>query len=379
MKRILFVIDTLQVGGAEVSLLEILSRFTRYEPVMCHIYPGAELAPRYGAAGVKVIGLNLPGHYNFSAGARALEKVIQDYSPAIVHSTLFRADIITRLCRKPKGVPLVSSFVNNSYHRDRYAKMGMVGKLKLRGVQLMDAISARRVDFFVSNSEEIKERSASDLWLNRKKIQVIYRGRRIENFQGISVKQVAKLKESLGVKDRRIVLNVSRLLDRKGQLDLVRAFAQVKKMVPDVHLLIAGEGSFRMVLEKEMDQLNIRGSISLLGNRSDVPELLGIADMFVFPSYYEGLPGALVEAMMAKVPIVASNIPENFECVGSDGALLFKRGDLDELVRQMNLCLNDSNGNQRRIETSFQASVSKFEISNVVAQYERMYDELLRQ
>ena len=95
MSTILFVIDTLETGGAEKSILDVASRFKRYTPVVCHIYRGDGLKPDYERAGIRVIALDVAGHYNFNTAVMRLHKVVQSVRPAIIHSTLFN-----RLCNQ---------------------------------------------------------------------------------------------------------------------------------------------------------------------------------------------------------------------------------------------------------------------------------------
>lgn len=373
MKKVLFVIDTLEVGGAEQSILEIASRFKQYIPLVCHLYPGDALRPQYEQRGIRVIPANTPGQYNFKEAFKRLSAVVKAEKPDIIHSTLFRSDWVSRKVSGAFNIPLINSFVNDSYSADRYRKLSWKGRLKLKVVEYMDRFTSGSVSHFISNSEAIKRSNARKLHIPEEKITVIYRGR---DYRKFNASPTSYLHRELNLQPgARIILNVSRLLERKGQRDLFLAFKPVADEFDDVILVIVGEGPYRETLQATIQELSLQGRVFLLGTRNDVPSLLAESKWFVFPSHFEGLPGALIEAMMAKKNIVASAIPENLECVSDDSAYLFQKGNVPELTRAIRLALNDSS--PAKPENAFHLALQKFEISKIAGQYETFYDKLL--
>jgi glycosyltransferase involved in cell wall biosynthesis len=167
-------------------------------------------------------------------------------------------------------------------------------------------------------------------------------------------------------------------LERKGQLDLVKAMPAVLNKFPEAVLLIAGEGPFRARLEEEVQHLQLQDHVRLLGTRKDIPQWLSIADCFAFPSYYEGLPGALIEAMMTGLPIVASSIPENQECVTQESAMLFSPGDVAQMAKAINHIMEDADHAQRLAKEARAVAQTKFELDAVVQQYEDTYDAFMQ-
>src|SRR5690606_10586584 len=104
----------------------------------------------------------------------------------------------------------------------------------------------------------------------------------------------------------------------------------------------------------------------LLGNRKDIPELLTLADFFVFPSWFEGLPGSLIEAMMAGTPIIASNIPENLECVNEEIALIFRKADPGDLKTKLHWALDNKLEMMERAIEAKRIAATKFDINYIV-------------
>lgn len=113
----------------------------------------------------------------------------------------------------------------------------------------------------------------------------------------------------------RFLVHVGKLTPAKGQEDLVEAFAELARLYPDTFLVLIGEGESRAALEEKIAARGLAGRVILAGFRQDALDLVGAADLFVFPSRQEGLGGAVIEALLLGVPVVASTaggIPEIF-------------------------------------------------------------------
>lgn len=379
MKKILYILDTFETGGAEKSLLDIAIQNKAVESVFVTLYKGNQLAAVAQQAGIKVISLNRPEKYAFGKIVQQLRPIIEAEQPDLIHATLFRADIVSRKLKRYFKTPLVSSLVNNSYLEERYQKLSLPGKLKLFYIQQYDAFTAKKVDYFISNSQTIKASNAKALGLNPEKIKVIFRGRDLTKFLSLSAEQLFKTKQELNVQENQVtLLNVSRLLDRKGQLDLLQAMKKLVVTHPNVKLYIAGEGFYRSVLEEYIEANNLHSYVELLGNRNDIPYLLQLADVFVFPTHYEGLPGALIEAMMAEKTIVCTAIPENEECVSSQEAIFFKKGDVSNLVATLQEVINQPHQFSALGKNARMVAIEKFSIAKVVDQYNALYTSIIQ-
>ena len=106
----------------------------------------------------------------------------------------------------------------------------------------------------------------------------------------------------------RLVGTMARLVWEKGLSHLLEAWREVQQAEAGAILLLAGDGPERAALEAQADSLSLHGSVRFLGMREDVAALLGSLDVFVMPSVSEGLPLALLEAMSAGLPVVATNV-----------------------------------------------------------------------
>lgn len=145
----------------------------------------------------------------------------------------------------------------------------------------------------------------------------------------------AAIAAELGLPERaRLVLTVARLSHQKGHDHILDALPSLRERAPDAVFLWAGSGELESRLRRRIEETAANDRVRLLGWRGDVRRLLGAADLFLFPSRYEGFGFALAEAMAARVPVVASDQSAVPEIVG-DGGLLFRSGDRQDLANRI--------------------------------------------
>lgn len=150
-----------------------------------------------------------------------------------------------------------------------------------------------------------------------------------------------EVRQELGLsKTSQLILTVGRLDLEKGYGDLASVLPQIVKDFPEARFVWVGEGQHRAYLTNQVHEYGVADQVLFLGYRTDVPRLLQSADLFVFPTHYEGMPFALLEAMAYKVPIVtsdASGIPEIIE--HRLHGLLFRNGDCADLGKTLGWAL----------------------------------------
>jgi glycosyltransferase involved in cell wall biosynthesis len=362
---ILFLIDGLQVGGAERSLLEISTRFTQFSPVVCVLSDSLALLSEFQKSDIKVIQFPLPRNYQFAEHAKKLMEVIREVQPDLIHSYLFHSDMILRYL--PVNIPKVTGLVSNSYSTRRTNQLSWKLRIKVQILKLWDKATCKKIDLFISNSEVIRSTYSAQMGIPLRKIKVIPRGRDLEKFVKVDEQNNSE----------KIFLSVGRLIPSKGFDKLLKAFAEFTAKYPGFRLIIAGEGPERTVLVDLVKSLGLSVSVSLPGTVERIEELFAKASYFFFPSQYEGLPGALIEAMMAKVPIICSDIPENKECVDENMCLFHRVGNQNDLLAQMEKALTVTDW-EIRISLAFHYAEAHFEIGKIANQYERTYLELLK-
>ena len=113
-----------------------------------------------------------------------------------------------------------------------------------------------------------------------------------------------------------LIGHVGRFTRQKNHQFLIEVFASLLQKIPTAHLVLVGDGLLRPEIEALIKAKGIHSNVHLLGVREDVPEIMGALDLFLFPSFYEGLGIVLVEAQAAGVPcLVANTVPEDVQIV----------------------------------------------------------------
>lgn len=375
--RVLYVVDTLGMGGAEQSLLTTVTRLDRgqFEPIVSSVYVGQTLKAEYEAAGVRVEAMGIKGKYRFATAIRRLVRLIRQEQPDLIHTVLFRAGQIGRiaglLCRRP----VVSTWSSVPYSRERIENDPAVTPWKLRILRKVDSLTCRFVTRFHSVSDCVRDVNCRHLGVSPTKVTVIPRGRDGDHYEKASSIESARLRQALGLeKADPVILNVGRLMSAKNQVALIEAASLLRKSYPNAVLLIAGQGPLRDSLETSVNEQGLERSVRLLGHRADVPLLLGLADVFAFPSLHEGQPGALLEAMLAGLPIVASDIPMHRELIehGKTG-LLVPANDPGAIADGILTLAGDPATTRKLGETAQTIARQRFDIHNVVRETEEFY------
>ena len=394
--KILFTQDALVNAGAERSHLEILSRFSSEVDVgFVYFYPKHELKEAYERAGIRLFFLDIPETYHFPTAISRLVRLIRKEKPDLLISSLWRADIITRLASFITGVPLIGTLVNDSYSSVAWTdKKGLKYKL----VYWLDRTTAGIPIHWIANAQALADSHIRTLGLSPDKISVVYRGRPIPVIGGNVIASEARTKQSPKGSIRNFI-SYGRLLERKGFQDAIRAFSEVIKSYPDCILTIYGEGPYRVELETLIQDLGVSHAVFLPGKIENPVEALikgyyptancqlptahcplFTPHCFLFPSWYEGFSGALVEAMMAGIPIIASDIPMNLEAIQPEQtALVFPAGNWEVLANKMIYAIENPQamaglGDQARV-----VATQKFDIEVIAKQYEATLQKVCQQ
>jgi glycosyltransferase involved in cell wall biosynthesis len=155
---------------------------------------------------------------------------------------------------------------------------------------------------------------------------------------------------------------------------LLRAFARVQDKL-NSRLLLVGDGPERSAIETEIARLSLQKSVTLLGVRSDIPEILAASDVFLLSSNREGLPLAVLEAMAAGVPVVATNVGD-LPMIVKDGVtgLLVNPDDECEFANALFELLSNEN-RAKELGNRARKLAEGFSVEAMVRAYESLYDD----
>jgi glycosyltransferase involved in cell wall biosynthesis len=367
MRTVVHFVDTDTFGGSEQSLLHLLEGLdrARWRPVLLH-HPAAGLAQLLeGAAAAGVTVRQVPRVSDADVAWRlpGLVRALGVDRPAVFHAHLnwplackFGL-VAARIRRVPVVIGTVQLFV---------------AVLVNRSVRFQQRIVSAGVHRYVAVSEEVARRMATCFGISPAKLRVIHNGIDPGPF---GRPPDARLRTALiGDPHRPLVLTLARLAPQKGLDTLVAA----ARLVPEAVFVVAGDGPERGALEAQAATLGLADRMRFLGHRRDVAALLDACDVFALPSLFEGLPLAVLEAMAAGKPVVASHIGGTDEAVleGVTG-LLVPPADPCALARAIRVVLADP-ALARRLGAAGRSRVdAEFSARRMVRAVEATYDEVL--
>jgi len=285
-------ITDLDVGGAERALVALATGLDRrrWHPSVVALGGEGALAGVLRGAGIgaECLGVD-PRRPDLAVWklARALRRA----GPALVQSFLFHANVAARLASPMAGRPWVVGGLR-------------VAERQRRWHLALDRLTSRLATGSVCVSEGVRRFSVLEGGLDPSRLAVIPNGVDPAPFD----RAEAIPRASIGVPEGAVLaLYVGRLDPQKGLSVLLEAAAIVAAARPDWHLALAGDGPSREALIARSASLPaLEGRVHWLGRRDDVPALLKAADLLVLPSLWEGMPNAVLEAMAAGLPVVAT-------------------------------------------------------------------------
>lgn len=370
VKKVLFVIDTLQTGGAEQSLLETVTRFKRTKAIVCHLYAGDRLKPQFIEKGVAVHSIALQKKYGLISAYRKLRTLVKAERPDLIVACLTRSEIVSRMVGRHQRIPVVGTLVSDLYAKAYNHSLSARARVGVAFFRWLNRLTANYCKAFIANSEAIKKSNAVQLRLPVAKIEVINRGRDSSRF-------VFLPRSAFPGKPVRF-LNIGRLVSVKGQRDLILAFHAFGQVCPCSVLHIAGEGPERPALEALIKELGLGDKVELLGNRTDLPQLMPEYDCFVLPSRSEGFSGAVVEAMLSGLPVLASNIPANKEVMEHlVTGYLFQQASVAAITNAMDWYYHSRPLAHAMALQAYEHAKQHFELEQIVTKTERYLQQLM--
>jgi glycosyltransferase involved in cell wall biosynthesis len=295
------------------------------------------------------------------ACARSLAAAFRRHRIEVAHSHEFSMAVYGAWASWLAGVHHVFTMHGSRYYAGRLQR-----RLALRAAIAMS-------DRIVAVSRRLAEDMSRDLLVRRSNIEMIPNGVRR------APAQCACLREELGLRpEDRLVIAVGNLYPVKGHQGLIDAVGLLSDRHPTLHVAIAGRGDLETALITRAGDLGVSRRIHLLGLRSDIPAVLAAADVFALPSLSEGLPLALLEAMFAGLPIVASDVGEVSTALdGGRAGRLVTPGHPGDLAAALDDLLSDLDGARELGARARSRAVAEFDVSQMVCRYRSMYQQVL--
>jgi glycosyltransferase involved in cell wall biosynthesis len=277
-------------------------------------------------------------------GGWDLLRMLHRHRFALVHTHNAHHGVIGRHLARALGIP--------SVHTWRYSPIDASERQVVQAAYSLAEGSAARAGGYVffQNSEDM-DFAVSKRIVPTKQAVLVGNGIRIEHYERPS-RDPAETRKQLGVAhDAELVLCIARMAERKGIPDLIAAFALLAAERPAIELVCLGTGPHLPRFKEQAEKLGLGSRIHFIGQRDDVPDVLAASDVLALTSSREGVPRAVMEAMAARVPVVATDVVGT-RAVVTDGrtGLLVPFGAPDATARAIAGAL-DNDELRRRLTT----------------------------
>ncbi len=359
--KIVYFIDHLRPDGTQyvlIQLLEGLSRRGHQQHVFClnDSWDDEILAKaRKTGASVKIIG-KLP--LFFGVGLYSTYETLVKKRFDVALTMLFASDVIGRLLSHYAEVPRIVTSIQT---HDNYYKNWQ---------RWMVRQTAQYADSVILNSEFVRTFAIKEEGAAPERIIVIPNSIETKRYQ-ITVDRQSFL-NSINLPTDAIVGGiVGRLIPQKGHDILFKALAEDPHS--RLHVLIAGTGDEESLLRDQAKQLGIDQRVHFLGFRRDIPFLMNCFDLYIQPSRYEGMPIAVLEAMAAGCPVIASAVDGNRELIiDGESGWLVPAEDPHALANAIQHAVNDLAQAKSRGERGRQRAETFFNIDKVITLWENV-------
>jgi glycosyltransferase involved in cell wall biosynthesis len=347
--KVLHVIDSLGVGGAERLLRQVIKELARFyeQHIIVLNKPHTLLSELTGIA--KITTLDFIYYKNSFKTKRFIRKYVKDNEISVVHSHLYWSNIITRLAttKNIKVFNTIHSISSDATYKHNRFFLYLEKFTYKKNHQIIGVSKEVLVDF--------------EKWIGLKgQSSVLYNPIEDEFFASFS-------KKGLSGSELRLIA-VGSLTTPKNYPYLIEAF---KKMPREISIDIYGEGALRSYIQEEIDKYDL--NIRLCGIKDDLYKVLPQYDAFVMCSWYEGFSLALMEAMAAGLPPILSDIPVLREAAG-EAAIYVNNRKPEDLVEKINRLIQDKKRftelSQQAFERASSLSRKEYHIKKLIELYE---------
>ena len=357
-------------AGLEMLVVELCSRLDRRKyniSILCFYGCTPEFKDKLKNEGIPVYVINRKGSFDITFFQKII-RLMKEQNIDIVHSNsgcFFNATICAYIARA-KGIVFTAH-----------------GMPIETGIQawIEDKIAAALSTKIVAVSDEIKDEMLRRFPSQKDKVLLLMNGVDTEQFSAEkNNEEIKSLKKLQNIpRNKKIIGTVGRLEKVKNYQMLIKSFAKLlEEGNEDLHLIFIGDGCERGALEKLVDDLDLEGSVSFIGEQADMEHLIPIIDIFVLSSLTEGTSVALLEAQSCGIPAVVTRVGGN-ERVIRDGynGYLCEVHNVDEMSSKIGAFINNAGLMEVMKKNARSVVLDEFNIASMISSYENLYDMII--
>jgi glycosyltransferase involved in cell wall biosynthesis len=366
MIRVAYFAPLLTTGGTQRHLQQVLSLLdpSRFTAQVHTLRAGGDVETELRQAGVRVASLAVGGRLlspRAIASMLLTARALRRDGIQVLHGYQWRPSLVGAMVGRIAGIPLVLA-----------SKRSLTGEQPQ--AQRAWRVIGRRVDTIIVNADAL--RTEGEAQGMRGRWELIPSGVDVDRFAGVPGAPEAKA--ALGLDPQRAVVGtIGRLEERKGHDQFLRGAREMLKRANGMRpqILIVGDGPLRAQLTAQATELGMADSVRFTGAVTDVRLPLAAMDVFVLPSNAEGMSNALLEAMAARRPVVATAVGGTREVIDGNGSgTLVPPGDPQALAGAVMDLLADPARATRVGETGHRRVVERFSARAMVDRLESLYE-----
>lgn len=368
--KVLELIDGGFLGGGQTNVLSVITNLDRekYE-VSVAAMGGGKFEEEVVKRDVKFYSVELPKLLR-SRYLRKLEKLLDIKKFDIVHSHGGVAGFYGRLLKKHhhqiKSIHTIHGI--HYINKESFWVRNISKTIEQYLVQFTDTtICVTMNDLKVAVENRIADKFNT---------VVIHNGIDISKF-GKKPKNERLMNELGLTNDNFIVGNISRFDIQKNQKLIIQASYYLSKRFPEMKFVLVGDGKYLKQMKEYAAESNLEDVIIFTGERNDTKDFYSLFDLFVLPSYWEGLPYVLLEAMASKLPVICSNIPNHLEVVNNNvSAFTINPYEMDDLFQRI-VVLYQNPELRKNLGDNAYKEVQRFDEKEMVNKISKIYEGVL--
>lgn len=364
------VIHALGVGGAEVLVRQMIQQMSAdFRCVVAVLDDIGAIGTQLQSAGIHVEHLRRQPGIDLKCAER-LRAFADSQRADILHAHQCTPFFQAMLSRGLSGRRPVVFTEHGRHFPDRPSRRRMI----------VNRLLLQRQDRIVACGEAVRQALITNEGLPAGRVEVIYNGADTSAFSQPTDDARERIRRDLGYSANDfVVIQVARLHQLKDHQTALRTIERVRSEIPQARLLFVGDGDQRQALQQTIDERQLSANVTLLGTRSDIADLLAAADVFLLTSISEGIPLTVIEAMAARLPVVATSVGGLPEMVqhGETG-FLAGSGDDQCLATHLTTLAQQSSLRTQMGDRAAVVACSRFSLESMLNSYQNVYTEVLQ-